>query len=85
MICYYLLRVSNAIRYGVVVTGVHAPEGVTACEDTVLGLVVVTCPAPGKAPFNSNVPEDGNLNCMLVSPGLNCTTPVLVVRPPSVV
>ena len=48
------------ISYGVGDTGVHAPEGVTACEDSVLGLVVVTCPAPGKDPFNSNVPEAGN-------------------------
>jgi hypothetical protein len=51
---------SYALFYGVGDTGVHAPEGVTACEDMVLGLVVVTCPAPGKPPFNSNVPEAGN-------------------------
>ena len=76
---------SSDIFYGVGLAGVHAPEGVTACEDIVLGLVVVTCPAPGKAPFSSNVPEDGNLNCILVCPGLNVTTPVLLVRPPSVV
>ena len=45
---------------GVGVTGVHTPDGVIACEDNVLGPVVVTCPVPGKAPFNSSVPEEGN-------------------------
>jgi hypothetical protein len=57
---YLLTYMSYKIFYGVAVTGVHAPEGVTACEDIVLGFVVVTCPAPGKAPFNSTVPDAGN-------------------------
>src|SRR5436190_18740419 len=47
-----LIYMAYEISYGVGDTGVHAPEGVTACEDSVLGLVVVTCPAPGKDPFN---------------------------------
>src|SRR6266566_7926898 len=79
------LSSERTLYYGVGVIGVHVPEGVTACEDNVLGLVIVTCPAPGKAPFNSSVPEAGNGNCLLVCPEPNCTTPVLVVRPPSVV
>ena len=47
--------------YGVGVTGVHVPEGVITCEDTTLGLVVVTWPDPGNAPpFGGSVPEAGN-------------------------
>lgn len=57
---FSLFHLSYTVDYGVGDTGVHVPEGVTACEDIVLGLVVVTCPAPGKAPFNCNVPEAGN-------------------------